>query len=82
MRKSRMGLIQTPEQLRFCWKTIADVLRQGCARKSAKPGLLKIALKRFGKDFLVGGPDASVGFICAAAVAACAAAYYIYHLVF
>lgn len=27
MRKSRMGLIQTPQQLQFCWKSIADALR-------------------------------------------------------
>ncbi|VDK78749.1 unnamed protein product [Litomosoides sigmodontis] len=34
MRKSRMGLIQTPQQLQFCWKTIADAFRQGVVAKS------------------------------------------------
>lgn len=28
-----MGLIQTPQQLQFCWKTIADALRQGVVTK-------------------------------------------------
>ncbi|VDN03615.1 unnamed protein product [Thelazia callipaeda] len=28
MRKSRMGLIQTPQQLQFCWKTIVDAIKQ------------------------------------------------------
>lgn len=36
MRKSRMGLIQTPQQLQFCWKTIADALRRGCVKKRMK----------------------------------------------
>lgn len=27
-----MGLIQTPQQLQFCWKTIADALRQGIVK--------------------------------------------------
>lgn len=27
MRRNRMGLIQTPQQLQFCWKSIADALR-------------------------------------------------------
>uniref|UniRef100_A0A0R3RTS7 protein-tyrosine-phosphatase n=1 Tax=Elaeophora elaphi TaxID=1147741 RepID=A0A0R3RTS7_9BILA len=36
MRRSRMGLIQTPQQLQFCWKTIADALRQGVVTKNMK----------------------------------------------
>lgn len=40
LRRSRVGLIQTPQQFRFCWKSIADRLRKGgeiiqCEKKQA-----------------------------------------------
>ncbi|VDM45879.1 unnamed protein product [Toxocara canis] len=38
MRRHRMGLIQTPQQLQFCWKTIAEALKMQrdseCSSKS------------------------------------------------
>lgn len=37
MRKSRRGLIQTPMQLQFCWKTVADALREKHAANDPTP---------------------------------------------
>uniref|UniRef100_A0A0M3IKQ7 protein-tyrosine-phosphatase n=1 Tax=Ascaris lumbricoides TaxID=6252 RepID=A0A0M3IKQ7_ASCLU len=37
MRRHRMGLIQTPQQLQFCWKTIAEALKmQRDSERSSK----------------------------------------------
>uniref|UniRef100_A0A8R1XX34 protein-tyrosine-phosphatase n=1 Tax=Onchocerca volvulus TaxID=6282 RepID=A0A8R1XX34_ONCVO len=52
MRKSRMGLIQTPQQLQFCWKTIADALRQGVITKDVKYDERKFVNNKFGRDLL------------------------------
>ncbi|MCP9260877.1 Tyrosine-protein phosphatase non-receptor type 1 [Dirofilaria immitis] len=52
MRKSRMGLIQTPQQLQFCWKTITDVLRQGIVTKNLKCIEEKFANKKYGRNRL------------------------------
>ncbi|VIO97389.1 Uncharacterized protein BM_BM11159 [Brugia malayi] len=48
MRRSRMGLIQTPQQLQFCWKTIADALRQGVITKNEE----NFVNDKFGRDLL------------------------------
>ncbi|CAG9538764.1 unnamed protein product [Cercopithifilaria johnstoni] len=50
MRRSRMGLIQTPQQLQFCWKTIADALRQGVVIKNVKCD--EKLDDKFGRDLL------------------------------
>lgn len=47
-----MGLIQTPQQLQFCWKTIADALRQGVVTKNMKCDERKFVNDKFGKNLL------------------------------
>lgn len=54
MRRSRMGLIQTPQQLQFCWKTIADVLREGLISKVMKIEDERTTVNRKnGRDFSI-----------------------------
>uniref|UniRef100_A0A915PLY7 protein-tyrosine-phosphatase n=1 Tax=Setaria digitata TaxID=48799 RepID=A0A915PLY7_9BILA len=52
MRKSRMGLIQTPQQLQFCWKTIVDALRQGVITKNMKLDDGKFVNDKWGRNLL------------------------------
>lgn len=49
-----MGLIQTPQQLQFCWKTIADALQQGVLTEKIKCDDENFVKDESGEDLLAG----------------------------